>query len=70
MLNILEKIGLDKSRFGLHRLKSGGATTGTNWGVSDSLIKMHGGLVTDRSKDGYIKDSIESQMVVSLNLGI
>ena len=70
LLNSLEQVGLDKSRFGLHSLRSGGATTGANRGVSDRLIKMHGRWVTDRSKDGYIKDSIESQMAVSLNLGI
>jgi hypothetical protein len=34
------------------------------------LLKMHGRWVTDRSKDGYIKDDLESQMAVSLNLGI
>jgi hypothetical protein len=33
-------------------------------------LKMHGRWVTDRSKDGYIKDHLESQMAVSLNLGI
>jgi hypothetical protein len=40
-----------------------------NHGVSDRLLKMHGRWVTDRSKDGYIKDNLESQMAVSLNLG-
>jgi hypothetical protein len=27
-------------------------------------LKMHGCWVTDRSKDGYIKDNLESQMAV------
>ena len=70
LLNSLEEVGLDKSRFGLHSLRSGGATTGANRGISDRLIKIHGRWVTDRAKDGYIKDSVESQMAVSLNLGI
>ena len=58
------------ARFCLHSLRSGGASSGANHGVSDRLWKMHDRWVTDRSKDGYIKDNLESQMAVSLNLGI
>ena len=70
ILSSLDRVGLDKSSFGLHSLGSGGASSGVNHGVSDRLLKMHGCWVTDRSKDGYIKDNLESQMAVSLNLGI
>ena len=45
-------------------------STGATHGVSDKLLKMHGRWVTDRSKDRYIKDNLESQMAVSLNIGI
>ena len=69
LLSSLDRVGLDKSRFGLHR-RSGGASSGANHGVSDRLLKMHGRWVTDSSKDGYIKDNLESQMAVSSNLGI
>jgi integrase len=64
LLSSLDRVGLDKSSFGLHSLGSGGASSGANHGVSDRLLKMHGCWVTDRSKDGYIKDNLESQMAV------
>ncbi|XP_063416210.1 uncharacterized protein LOC134697851 [Mytilus trossulus] len=51
-------------------LRSGGASTGANRGVSDRLLKVHGRWASDKSKDGYIKDNLKSQMAVSLNLGI
>jgi hypothetical protein len=56
-----------KSLSGLHSLGSGGASSGANHGVSDRSLKMHGRWVTDRSKDGYIKDNLESQMAVSVH---
>ena len=31
--------GLDKSKFGLHSLRSGGITSGANRGVSERLLK-------------------------------
>jgi hypothetical protein len=70
LLSSLDRVGLDKSSFGLHSLGSGGASSGANHGVSDRSLKIHGRWVTDMSKDGYIKDNLESQMAVSLNLGI
>ncbi|XP_071171021.1 uncharacterized protein [Mytilus edulis] len=70
LLKALEDIGLDKSKFGLHSLRSGGATSAANNGVSDRLLKAHGRWSSDQSKDGYIKDNLHRQLVVSLNLGI
>ena len=70
LLKALEDIGLDKSKFGLHSLRSGGASAASNNGVSERLLKAHGRWSSDRSKDGYIKDTLQSQMAVSLNLGI
>ena len=70
LLESLTDIGIDKSKFGLHSLRSGGASTGANRGVSDRLLKAHGRWASDKAKDGYIKDTLKSQMAVSLNLGI
>lgn len=70
LLESLSDIGLDKLKFGLHSLRSGGASTGANRGVSDRLLKVHGRWASDKAKDGYIKDNLKSQMAVSLNLGI
>ena len=70
LLKALDDIDFDKSRFDLHSLRSGGASTAANKGVSERLLKAHGRWSSDRAKDGYIKDNLRSQMSVSLNLGI
>ena len=70
LLDALEKVGLDKTQFGLHSLRSGGASSAANKGVPERLLKAHGRWVSDRAKDGYIKDDLKTQMAVSLNLGI
>lgn len=67
---IFREIGLDSSKFALHSLRSGGVTAAANKNVSDRLLKIHGRWVTDRAKDGYIKDSTEQKLLVSMNLGL
>ena len=42
LLKALDDIGFDKSRFGLHSLRSGGASTAANKGVSERLLKAYG----------------------------
>lgn len=39
LLAALESIGLDKSKFGLHSLRSGGATAAASAGIADRLFK-------------------------------
>ena len=70
LLSSLDDIGLDSSNYSLHSLRSGGATAASNNKVSDTLLKKHGRWVTDRAKDGYVKDSLEQKILVSLNLGL
>ena len=70
LLKALDDIGFDKSRFCLHSLRSEEASTAANKGVSERLLKAYGRSSSDRAKDGYIKDNLRSQMLVSLNLGI
>lgn len=70
LLEKLECLGLEKSKFGLHSLRSGGATSAANAGVSDRLFKKHGRWKTDKAKDGYVREDLKSQLSVSLNLGI
>lgn len=70
ILSSLKEIGLDSSKFALHSLRSGGVTAAANKNVSDRLLKIHGRWVTDKAKDGYIKDSIEQKLLVSMNLGL
>ena len=41
-LNKLAELGFDPKQFGLHSLRSGGATAAANSGVPDRLFKRHG----------------------------
>ncbi|CAC5401129.1 unnamed protein product [Mytilus coruscus] len=70
LLSALKDIGLDSSLYALHSLRSGGVSAAANNKVLDRLLKVHGRWATDRAKDGYIKDSIEQKLLVSLNLGL
>lgn len=70
LLDALQSIGLDKSKFGLHSLRSGGATAAASAGVSDRLFKKHGRWSTDTAKDGYVREDISEKLSVSKNLGI
>lgn len=55
---------------GLHSLRSGGATAAANSNVNERCWKKHGRWASDSSKDGYVKDSLESRLSVSKNLGL
>ena len=41
LVSALEGIGLDKKKFGLHSLRSGGATAAAAAGIDDRLFKKH-----------------------------
>lgn len=60
----------DIKSYGLHSLRSGGATISANNGVGDRLFKRHGRWRSETAKDGYVKDSMEDILRVSLNLGL
>jgi len=66
----LREIGLDPNVYGLHSFRSGGATAAANSGVSDRLLKKHGRWKTDNAKDRYVRDSDETQKIVSSHLGL
>ena len=68
VLQAFAELGYPKHLFGLHSLRAGGASAAANAGVSDRLFKRHGRWKTDRAKDGYIKDSLESLLSVSKSL--
>lgn len=70
LLNSLVELGFPKSSYGLHSLRSGGASAAANAGVSDRLFKRHGRWKSDRAKDGYVKDNINSLLSVSRSLGL
>lgn len=61
LLSALESIGLDKSKFVFHSLRSGGATAAASAGIHDRLFKnMDVGLQrtpkTDMSEKMYLKN--------------
>ena len=67
-IKVLKAVNLDWRKYGLHSLRSGGASLAAYNGVSDRLFKRHGRWKSDRSKDGYVTDSLESPLSVSKNL--
>jgi len=70
LLSALESVGLDKSKFGLHSLRSGGATAAASAGIQDRLFKKHGRWSSDTAKDGYVRENVKEKLSVSKNLGI
>lgn len=70
ILNALKEVGEDPSKFGVHSLRSGGATAAANLGIPDRLFKAHGRWRSETAKDGYIQDNIEKVLSVSKNLGL
>ena len=70
LLSALEAVGLEKRKFGLHSLRSGGATAAAAAGIDDRLFKKHGRWKSDKAKDGYVKENIDVRLSVSKKLGI
>ena len=70
LLSALESIGFDKNQFGLHSLRSGGATAAAAAGVEDRLFKKHGRWKSEKAKDGYIKENLAQRLSVTKQLGI
>ena len=68
LLEVLEKVGLNSRDFGLHSLRSGGATAAAEKNVSERLIKIHGRWKSDFSRDNYIKDSVDNKLKVSSSI--
>ena len=66
----MRQIGLRPQDYGLHSARSGGATMAANKGVADRLFKRHGRWVSDKAKDGYVKDSIVNLLKVTRCLGL
>jgi len=69
VLELIRKIGLNEKLFGLHSLRSGGATAAARNGVPDRLFKNHGRWKSEKVKDGYVKDKLEDILKVTLCLG-
>jgi len=70
VLDMLSAVGLDQRKFGLHSLRSGGASAAANAGVPDRMFKRHGRWRSENAKDGYIQDALDERLTVSRNLGL
>ena len=66
----LGELGFPVEVFGLHSLRAGGASAAANAKVPDRLFKRHGRWRSENTKDGYIKDDVESRLEVSRRLGL
>ena len=70
LLTNLKNIGLDKTQFGLHSLRSGGATAAANFGINDRLFQKHGRWRSEKVKNGYVHENLRALLNVSRNLGV
>jgi hypothetical protein len=70
ILRSLKEVGEDPSKFGVHFLKSGGATAAANPNIQDRLFKAHSRWKSETAKNSYIKDSTEKGLSVSKNQGL
>ena len=52
------ELGLDSDEFGLHSLRSGGASQATRSGVSGGVWCRHGGWRCIQAGDGYVDESL------------
>ena len=52
----LVKEGLDAKDYGLHSLRSGGATIAAALGIPDRLLQRQGGWRTAKAKNNYIDE--------------
>ena len=66
----LKNIGVDPSKFGIHSLRSGGATSAANNGINDRIFQRHGRWKSAEAKNIYVDDSIEQRLTVSQRLGL
>ena len=58
-------MGLDPTKYGLHSLRSGGASLAAAIGVPDCQIMRHGGWQSESSNNRYIKEAKSSLLAVS-----
>ena len=70
VLENLQQLGFDPKQFGLHSLRSGGASAAANAGVPDRWFKRHGRWLSENAKDGYVKDKLEDRLRVTKSLGL
>ena len=66
----LKKMFPDYKNYGLHSLRSGGATAAADNGIGDRLISQHGRWSSVSSRNKYIKDKHSRRFEISRSLGL
>jgi integrase len=61
----LHSLGFDSAMYGVHSLRSGGATLAASSGIPDRMFKRHGRWRSETAKDGYVKDTLEARLSVT-----
>ena len=61
----LKAIGLDPKQYGLHSLRSGGASSAAAAAIPDRLLMCHGGWRSQMAKNMYIKETEQALLQVS-----
>ena len=68
LLTKIADVGLDPKSFSWHRFRSGGASAAANGDISD--FRRHSRWCSENAKDGYVEDSLENRLAVSMSLGL
>lgn len=63
LLEALKSLGLESGNFGLHSLRSGGATAAASNGITDRLFKKHGRWKSEKAKDGYVQENLLEKVI-------
>ena len=61
----LKKEGLDSKQYSVHSLRSGGASAAAALGVPDRLFQRHGGWRSEAAKNNYLKETLDSLLLVA-----
>lgn len=70
VMGAIRTIGLNRTMFGMHSFRRGGATEAARRGISDRLFKKHGRWKSDNAKDGYVSEDLETRLSVTKNIGV
>ena len=62
---LLKSIGLKPELYGLHSMRSGGASLAASLGLPDRLVMRHGGWRSESSNNMYIKETKAALLDVS-----
>ena len=67
---MISELGLDSNEFGLHSLRSGGASQAARGGVSRRVWRRHGGRCSIQAMAGYVDKSLDNTLMVSRSLAL